>query len=355
MVKRVFILFMLMINTLLGFSARNEVHKYGSVTLGEDISGLSYNPATLFNLSKSLGQIALSTSEKFTFSSFYMGYYLTRFPCLSQYYWTSLNIGLGMEKKDHYEQFLIGIGGTLIRFLKYGLSYKYVIIDKDGKKIKFSDFDMGFLLRILKWWDLGASLKNATDHNLLPMTINMGSTLKVTDDIKFLTGLLLPKDMSDITDYSLSFDINLIKGLYMLAGLQKEYLVPGLGYNFNYDLENIYLSSRWDKEKKRFTLLILSYYHRFPNLFYSSEKGEKEKETIMEGDDEEKVMSKKDILKDQKFYLEKAKFYYAQQRIEDSKEMLYKVIELDKNSKYGKEALAMLNRIKKMERKLKAQ
>ncbi len=349
--KSVIILFLIFIfNNLYSNSARNEIHKYGFSALGDDISGLHYNPATLFHLSKTLSEFAITTSKKFTFNSFYIGYYLTRFPLFSKYYWTSVNLGLGAEKIDENQNYLIAIGGTLQRFIKYGITYKYVITsDITGGEKKYNDYDIGLLFRIFEWCDMGISIKNIQDDISAPNVFIPGLYFDVTDYMKFTMGIVINKDFSEINDFSFTLDINLIKGLYILSSLQKNYFIPGIGYNFNYNLENIYLASHWDKSRKKFTTLTISYYHKFHNLFYSR----KGKEEISDDEDDEIVRTKKDVIQDQKFYLKKAKFYYAEQRIQDTKKMLYKVISLDKKSKYGREARKMLIKIKKIEKKIR--
>lgn len=335
-------------NLLFSYSARNQIHKYGFGAYGNDISGLYYNPATIFHLSKSLSQFVLSTDDEFKYNSFYMGYYLTRFPFLSRYYWTSINLGMGMDKVDDQKNYSISLGGTFIRFLKYGITYKYV----HGIRNKYHDFDAGLLIRFFTWLDLGFSAKNLSDQDVSLIYIP-GLLISLTKDIHLTAGTSLDKKFKKCHDYSGAVDINIIRSLYILGSIHEKEVTFGLGHHFNYGLENIYLTSFYNKKDKEFTKLLLSYQHKFHNPFYSSKRKGKKTDSISEEDDDEMVRSKLDIIKDQKFYLKKAKFYYAQQRISDTKKMLYKVINLDKNTKYGKEAQKMLKKIKRIEKKLR--
>ncbi|MBU1076537.1 MAG: hypothetical protein KKH98_04550 [Spirochaetes bacterium] len=354
MVKKIllFLLILIIIQTRgYTFSARNEVHKYGFSALGDDISGLYYNPATLFNLSKALSEFTISGSKSFTYNSLYLGTYLTRLPLFSRYYWTSINLGVGLDRTDNNKNYYISIGGTLYRFIKYGFSYKAVVIsDMVNDDKSFSDFDTGFLFRIFFWFDVGISIKNLKNDSTTPTTVIPGLSLKITDDVKFTTGAPFNNEFSASDDYSLALDINVIRGFYLLGGIQEKEIVFGTGYNFNYSLENLYISFAYDTERKKAGQAILSYNHKFHNIFYSSKQ---EKAHDKADEDEEIVRNKKDIVTDQKFYLNRAKFYYDQQRIEDSKKMLEKVISLDINSKYGKEADTMLKKIKKIEKKIR--
>ena len=136
------ILFLCNTDNVYSISARDEIHQYGFTAYGDDISGIHYNPATLVYLSMALSEFALTTDKEFTYNSIYSGFYLTRFPLVSKTYWTSLNLGIGIEKIDDNKNYLVSFGGTLIKSLKYGFSYKYTSIIQE----EYSDFDTGILL-----------------------------------------------------------------------------------------------------------------------------------------------------------------------------------------------------------------
>ena len=165
---------------------------------------------------------------------------------------------------------------------------------------------------------------------------------KITDEIKLTSGMLY---INNIDDFSIALEINLINNFYVSSSFQKDFINIGLGNSFNYNIENIYVTFKYNQNIKKFDRFILSYIHKFNNIFYSKKvSGRKTKER------EETIGTTKEIEKEQKYYLNKAKRYYAEGRFDVAKEMIDEVLALDKNSKYAKEAVELKKKIRKMER-----
>ena len=339
-------LFFLLCSTdkVFSFSAYSEIHKYGFTALGNDISGIHYNPATLFNLSTKLSEFAFTTDKEFAFNSFYLGWYLTRSYLFSDTYSTSFNLGLGMEKFNANKNYLVSMGGTLIKSLKYGLSYKYTTFNQE----KYSNFDTGILLKTLEWMFLGFAIKNLNNEFSNPVYFMLGAYFKISKKIKITTGLKLNKNMKKIDNYSIALDIDIINNFNIGGSYQNDSVAIGFGNSFNHNLENIFLTAQYDKNSKKFNRTILSYNHKFPNVFYSKELRERSR-AEKSAEVRRTKKTKKEIENEQKYYINEAKYYYDEERFDDAKEMLYRVIELDKRSKYGKEAAKLLIEIKEME------
>ena len=342
------ILILLLCNTddLHSFSARNEIHLYGFGAYGSDVSGVHYNPAMLVNLSTALSEFVLTTDKEFAYNSFYSGFYLTRFPLLSKSFWTSLNLGLGMKKIDHNKNYLITFGGTLIKSLKYGFSYKYAAF----KQEKYSDFDTGILIELSDWLIFGFSIRSLANKEYNPVNYIPGLYIIITDKIKFTAGMLLIENMNDIDDYSTAVEINLFRNFYMSGSYQKDFINIGIGNNFNYNLENIHATFKYDRNAKKFNKFILYYNNKFHNIFYSKKKARKKGGGRTKAGEKDTIGTKKEIEKEQKYYLNKAKRYYAEGRFDVAKEMISEILALDKNSKYAQEAKKLRQKIRKMEK-----
>ncbi len=328
------------------FSARNEIYLYGSGVYGSDVSGVHYNPAMLVNLSMALSEFVLTTDKEFVYNSFYSGFYLTRFPLLSKSFWTSLNLGLGMEKIDNNKNYLVSFGGTLIKSLKYGFSYKYTAFMQE----KYSDFDTGILIELSDRLVFGFSIKNFADKEYNPVNYIPGLYIKIIDEIKFTVGMLLIENMNDIDDYSAALEINLFRNFYTSASYQKDFINIGIGNNFNYNSENIHATFKYDRNAKKINRFILSYNHKFHNIFYSGKKVQKKGGPGTKAGEKDTIGTKKEIEKEQKYYLNKAKRYYAEGRFDVAKEMISEILALDKNSKYAQEAKRLRQKIRKMEK-----
>lgn len=345
MLKRVLIFYsfvFLVLTRSFAFSARDRVHAYGFSALGDAVSGMSHNPATLYNLLRSLSEFEISADREFHYASFYAGFYLFRSPLLSPGHYTSFNLGLGLDHADE-KNYLVSLGGTLMDPFKYGFTYKYV---KAGG-MEYSDLDMGFLAVLNSWLRLGMGLKNIRNKEAVPCGLNAGLALKAHMDIRFTSGLFVRKGSAGLEDYSFALDVNLIRNFFLLAGLQKDEVTAGTGLQFDYDRENVYFTLVVSRGEKKISRYLLSYNHKFANPFYSPGVPKEGKKEAGKG-----AAANEKILEEQRFYMNKARLYFAEERLNDTKEMLEKVLRLGKETAPAREAEEMLKKIRVIEKKL---
>ncbi|MDD5067931.1 MAG: hypothetical protein PHF84_12875, partial [bacterium] len=181
---KIILVILLLAGNMNAFSSRDTVHGPGFSALGDDVSAISSNPATLFRLSRSLSEFMLSTDREFSYGSFYIGWYLASFPLLDRAYYSSINLGIGLENTVTRDYF-ISLGGTLIRFLKYGLTIRSIKAPEE----KYVDADAGLLATLLPWLDLGLSIRNFRNRaSGRPASFVMGLCLNINEDITFTSG-----------------------------------------------------------------------------------------------------------------------------------------------------------------------
>ncbi len=351
------------------YSARSEVHKFGFTSLGDDISTISYNPAGIFYLPKTYAELGATSDENFKYNQLAVGYYLTRFPFLSRIYWTSMNLALGMTKIDDKEEYSIGLGGTLIDFIKYGFLLKYDKVEDE----KYTGFNTGLIINIAKWCKLGFVAMNLENKDKSPLNFNTGINFIIIPELKLTFGLNLDKGFKEILDYSSAVDINLIKNFYLLGGVQKNIIPVGLGFAFSLEQyknskksmkvrscyrEKIFVTFDYNKQVKKFTKIIVSFNYRFHSFIHSPyiiPEGVSSKGNIRESyiDEEEKVLTDKDVLNEQKERLNRAESYFAGDRWKDAIFEIEKILELDRDTDYAKDALKLKSKIEKLEKKLR--
>ncbi len=357
-------------NYSFSYSARSEIHKYGFVALGDDLSTISYNPAGLFYLPKTYGEFIITSDKNFKYNQVALGYYLTHFPLLSRFYWTSVNFSLGMTKIAENEEFSVGLGGTLINFLKYGVLLKY---NKNYEVEKnYYDFNIGTIIKLINWCKIGFTAMNIADKVYAPLNYNLGINFIILKGFKLTLGANLDQDFKEISDYSGATEINLLNNFYLLTGIQKRIIPFGLGFCFSLEeyknykrekrtracyRERVFITFNYDKEKGKITKLIVSFNYKFHSFIHSPYIPGKRvimiKEETYTDEEEEKVMEEEDILEEQKERLEKAKIYFAEERLDDAKEEIEKILKLNRKSKYAREALKLKREINRIEYKIR--
>lgn len=372
MTKKIFIIILFFINLpyyIYSYSARSEIHKYGFVALANDISTISYNPAGLVYLPKAYAEFNITSDKNFKYNQLALGYYLTSFPLFSKKKWTSLNFSLGMTKIDENRDFSVGLGGTLIDFVKYGTLIKYnnnITAEK-----KYLDFNIGTIINIVEWFKIGFSAINIKNKEHTPRNFMAGGSYIPVQEFKFTLGANFDNKFKKLIDYSAGAEINIFNYYNILAGIQKNIIPFGLGFNFSFEpyknskkekhtlscyRENIFITCNYDKKRKKITKVIVNFNYKFHNFIYPPYVISGDKEKYMRRRYQEKKEEKiveKDILEEQEERLEKAKMYFAEERLDDAKEEIAIILELNKNTKYAKEAQKLKREINRIEAKLK--
>ncbi len=338
---------------IFSYSAHSEIHKYGFAALANDISTITYNPAGLFYLPKTYAELGFTTDNNFKFNQIALGYYLTSFPLISRYYYTSVNFSLSMSKLNKNEEYSIGLGGTLYDFIKYGTLIKYVRIPAADKK--YLDFNLGTIINIIQWCKIGFSAVSIKNKEDMPLNFITGISFLPIPELILSCGANFDNKFKEMYDYSAGAELNVFEHYSILAGIQK-YMVPfGLGFNFSpekykegkrtrsYYREKIFLTCNYDKNKKKISKIIFSFYYRFHSFINKKS----------DVDEEKKIIRKDDLLKEQKELLEKAKIYFAEERLDDAKEEIEELLELGKTTRHARQARKLLKEIKRIETKLK--
>lgn len=339
----VLIILLTFINTAFSYSARDEIEKYGFAALGDDISGIHYNPATIFNLLPFLSEFNLTTDHEFSYNSFYIGSYITKFHFLSSKYSTSINLGLGIENNDNNKNLLISEGGTLINFVKYGMTYKYI----DSQSKKYSDADFGLLFRFSNWMNFGVSILNIENQIQSPFQFISGLLLALNENIHLTGGFTYNNKFQKIEDYSGALEVNLINNLYISGGLQKNQDCFGIGNNFNNNTENIYCSSEYNRLTKKFNNFILSYDHKFLNILNKKPLSQNP-QFINKKEQNKDTLLNQQTLDLQKEMMIKAETYYSEERFDDARDVCQKIIQMNNKSSYADEAKQLLEKINKI-------
>lgn len=372
MVKRVLFLLVLItvcFNTpLWSYSARSEIHKYGFVALGDDISTISYNPAGLFYLPKTYAELTITSDKNFKYNQLALGYYLTRFPFLSKIYWTSINLSVGMTKIEENEEFSVGLGGTLIDFIKYGVLFNYNKNNEINKK--YFGANVGTIINLIKWLKIGFTAINIEDKLYSPLSFITGINIIIIKELRLTFGANFDKNFKETKDYSGAAELNLFKNLYILTGIQKNIIPFGFGLNFSLEeyknsrrarrvrycyREKISVAFNYDKLQEKITKIIVSFNYRFHSFIHPPYiPGKRLRRVRVEEsyiDEEEKVMDEKDIiLEEQRDRLERAKIYFAEGRYDEAKDEIEEILKLDRKTRYAKEALKIERKIKRIKR-----
>lgn len=339
-----FILFIIFLPvTLFSFSATGKVYNNSFSSFGNDISAVSYNPASLYMLSPVKSEFMISADKEFYYNSFYIGWYLTRFYLLSERYATYINFALGMEKNDFEKIYTFSLGGTLIKDLKYGFNYKYIDL---GEKQINHQFDIGAVYLPAVWLNLGTTIINLADLETSPLAFNYSLSLIPLDEIILSYGIDINRQYSRIIDYTLSLNINPLFDLVILSGYQKHYFNSGIGYQFDYKNESIYLTSQYDKTAGKFNQFIISYDHKFNNIFFSPQ--EKAIRKTIRNKNQKKDNVPQDILDQQQKLLKEAQGYYLMERFDEAKILCNRIIKINSNTVHADTAREILNNIKKV-------
>ncbi len=356
------ILSVVFISNLKGFSVRGEIHKYGFYSLGDNISTIYYNPAGLYNLSSKYDEFVITTEKEFTYNSFYIGKYFSRFSLFSRKYYTSLNFGFGLNNVNGKE-YIAGIGGTLIDFVKYGINIKY----EKFSDTKYLDYDTGIMLKFkfypsLRWnrdeIALSFTAKNLKNKINKPLFYVTSLYVRPINELKLTSGISLDNNF-DLNDYSVAFDLNIIGNFSILAGYQKYNIPAGISWALTdiLHLEVLTLMINYNKEDKKFDSVKLSYRHRFKGFKIITRKGVRKKRKVSSGleENEEDMESSvsPEIIRQQKALLEKAKFYFAQEKLKLSERKFKEVLRLSKDTEQAAEAKEWLEKIKNIKRKLR--
>ncbi len=356
------ILFIFIISLdMYGVSASGTLNKYGYFALGDNVSTLFYNPAGLFNISSRYDEFVLSTSRKFEYNSFAIGKYITRFGLFSDTYKSSVNIGLGLNNGNGYNEYILGVGGTMVDFWKYGINIKSI----EGND-KYIDFDFGFMFKFKFFpsqryrkseFALSFTAKNISDKDTAPLYYIPSLYLRPITDVKITAGIFLDKDFKD-RDYSAAADVNLIGNFYIYAGVSK-HIIP---FGFKWELteilrkEVITVSVEYNSDTKKIERSILSYRHRFNAYKLSSSSGSRGRASVRRDYENEEDLESSvplSVIRRQKKILEKAKFYFAQEKLKLAERKFREVIKINKNTDVAAEAADWLKKIKDIKRKLK--
>ncbi len=363
MVKKFSLIILLLVifnSTLHSDSVSGIVHKYGFYALGDNSSTLFYNPAGLFNISSRYDEFVVTTEKTFTYNDFSIGKYITRFNLFSSDYPSSINLGIGVNKN---KKFIIGIGGTLIDFFKYGVNFKYINFSGE----KYFDNDVGFMFKFKFFpsqryrkpeFSLGFTIKNLRTTELTSLYYVPALYIRPTGDLKITTGINLDKDFNS-SDYSAAIDVNFIGNFYIMAGIQKKRIPIGIKWELTELLrtEVLFISTEYDKTSRKFNDLVLSYRHRFTAFKLGSEstvRGRRRGSKLQEESEEDIESSiPPKVLQRQKKILEKAKFYFAQEKLKLAERKFREVIRINKNSPIADEARDWLTKIKNIKKNLR--
>jgi len=366
----ILILFLLLNSQLLfGNFARSEILKYGFTALGDDISTILYNPAGLVYLPEAYSELGISTDKKFHYNNIGIGYFLDRFKISKNF--VSINLAFGMNQVNSNENFLISLGGTLYNDIKYGLSFKYNILQT---KTNYLDFDIGTIFVIAKWLNYGLVFKNLRNKTENPFNIMSGISIFPFNWSTLVSGININNKLNQIIDYNFAIEINPFQRFSFSVGMSEDNILGGIGINFSKDTyknsrtgwkiyscfrEKLFITTYCDKNTKKFTKIIVSFYYKFYNLFHkpyilniefskARQESSKDKTTEEIGVKRELL----EILEEQKDRLEVAKIYFSQERLYEAKEEIKIILKLNKRTKYAKEARKLLRKIEKIEKKL---
>ena len=325
--------------TLFSFSSKNSVHKNNAITFSEDTSSINYNPASLFNLSMRKGEWIFTSDNKFQYSHFSIGYYLFKSYIFSNLTPTSFNFALGLSKINSKEMFQTSLGGTLLKNFRYGFTFNWTKVVNE----KYLNMNTGLLINLFECLDFGITFFNIIKDNFYSV-----SSLKfdLTEDFHLGMGFEF-KDFKKIEDYSISSEINLVKNFWIAMGYHKKAITFGVGLNFLYNTENLFLSFEYNRETKKYNRGIISYQHKFDNPFYS--EYESKKETKFEKRKEvKKKKDEQEILKLQEEYLRLVQMYYKNKRYDDALDTIDKILELDQTTIYAQKAKKLKETIKNL-------